>query len=773
MSVLERLAEAAPRDLQILNRLGDLLARHGRPDEAIGHYLRIAGQFTETGHVPKAIAIYKKILRLDQDSTESMVCLGQLYLKQKLPAEARSYLGQAAARYEELDDADGAREVYEQLALAEPDNPLHHARVAEILAAAGGEDAAGDTLLAVAGRLLAGKKRAEAESKYRRAAELLTDRPEPVFGIAKCLQLQQREDEAIAILQESLAGEDADGGLMGELVFQLEAAGRTDEVSAVFERPDGHRISDDTIERVFQLHMDNQEVEATWIRMDAIFESWAGRGEGERLMSLMERLADIEKDSHLPALERLCEMTQEAGDQPRTTQALEWLIRAYESRGMGTEVEAALGKLRAIAPESPLVKRSSVSQAAPAEAPAGGDPTPAAPVAEGELDASPVDLEAEAPAVPLNRGDTEFVVGRLTQAEILEKYSLYDQALAQVREVTEKFPGHVPGQNRLVSLLRHGSNRSELSRALVALALASRAAGEVDAARDAAGEATLVGTVDAEARRKLEQLDLLPPLVPTAAEIPAESPAEIPAGVPIAEPAGVTPEPIQSNAVPDPPTAAAPATGDGDIVIDFDSDESFEIESTSQVPEASGLAAGTLDSPGIGDDFASSIAAALTDELQTPEAEPDPLAAEAGTEQSMEEAFSQFRERVREEVGDSDFRTHYDLAIGYKEMGLVSEAISEFEIACSSEELRCEASVMLAVCHRDLGDTAKAEGWYRKAIEAAAGDPEASNALRYELAELLVQSGDAWGALDVFRDVLAADPGYRDVQARVAELEAR
>ena len=150
--------------------------------------------------------------------------------------------------------------------------------------------------------------------------------------------------------------------------------------------------------------------------------------------------------------------------------------------------------------------------------------------------------------------------------------------------------------------------------------------------------------------------------------------------------------------------------------------------------------------------------------------EPDPLTPD--TEQSMEEAFSQFRERVREEIDDSDFRTHYDLAIGYKEMGLISEAISEFEIASTSEELRCEACVMLAVCHRDQGDTVAAESWYRKAIAAAAGDAEASNALRYELAEVLVQSGASGGALNVFRDVLNADPGDRDVQARGAELDA-
>ena len=35
--------------------------------------------------------------------------------------------------------------------------------------------------------------------------------------------------------------------------------------------------------------------------------------------------------------------------------------------------------------------------------------------------------------------------------------------------------------------------------------------------------------------------------------------------------------------------------------------------------------------------------------------------------------FSAFKERVQEEVGSEDHRTHYDLGIAYQEMGLVRE----------------------------------------------------------------------------------------------------
>jgi thioredoxin-like negative regulator of GroEL len=65
----------------------------------------------------------------------------------------------------------------------------------------------------------------------------------------------------------------------------------------------------------------------------------------------------------------------------------------------------------------------------------------------------------------------------------------------------------------------------------------------------------------------------------------------------------------------------------------------------------------------------------------------------------------------------------------------------------------------------------QAARWYREAIEASADDPSSLSELRYDLAEVLLQSGDNEGALSMFRDVLRADPTFRDVRGRVSELE--
>ena len=67
--------------------------------------------------------------------------------------------------------------------------------------------------------------------------------------------------------------------------------------------------------------------------------------------------------------------------------------------------------------------------------------------------------------MPLSRADEEFVSGRMTQAEILEKYGLVTQAMDQIYEVIERFPGHLEANQHLVTLLRGTSQESALAQA--------------------------------------------------------------------------------------------------------------------------------------------------------------------------------------------------------------------------------------------------------------------------------------------------------------------
>ena len=89
-----------PNDANTLNRVGDLYARIERFDEAVKLFSQIAEQYTRDGFFVKAIAIYKKIIKLDPTSLAVYERLAELYHKQGLLNEARTQYQVLADYYE-------------------------------------------------------------------------------------------------------------------------------------------------------------------------------------------------------------------------------------------------------------------------------------------------------------------------------------------------------------------------------------------------------------------------------------------------------------------------------------------------------------------------------------------------------------------------------------------------------------------------------------------------------------------------------------------------
>ena len=86
----QQLVEIDPRDLRLLLRLAELQARAGRKKEAIKNYEKIADAYIKQDFTPKAIAVYKTILRLDPELLSAYEKLTELYKSQGLEAEALS-----------------------------------------------------------------------------------------------------------------------------------------------------------------------------------------------------------------------------------------------------------------------------------------------------------------------------------------------------------------------------------------------------------------------------------------------------------------------------------------------------------------------------------------------------------------------------------------------------------------------------------------------------------------------------------------------------------
>ena len=214
------------------------------------------------------------------------------------------------------------------------------------------------------------------------------------------------------------------------------------------------------------------------------------------------------------------------------------------------------------------------------------------------------------------------------------------------------------------------------------------------------------------------------------------------------------PEPVAHNAAP-----AAPASG-GFASDQFLSDLANEI-----------------DQLGIGE-----LTPAFSDSSAQAKA-PAPPAANNSLARSVEsgplkEVFEEFRAELGEMgTEDEDLETHYNLGIAFREMGLLEEAISEFQkVAKATDSGRAfrytmQCCTLLALAFMEQNQPAIAAIWYERALKTPSMDPESILALRYDLGVAQESAGEPDAALKSFTQVYAMNIDYRDVAERIAALQ--
>jgi len=136
----------------------------------------------------------------------------------------------------------------------------------------------------------------------------------------------------------------------------------------------------------------------------------------------------------------------------------------------------------------------------------------------------------------------------------------------------------------------------------------------------------------------------------------------------------------------------------------------------------------------------------------------------------LEQVFKDLREDVSRQTVASAAAEQYKLALTYRDMGMLDEAMRALEQAVRSPRLRFEAASMLAKIYADRGMDHEAVEWFERAAEAPAPTVDAGRALLYDLGQTLEKTGEAARALAVFLELQSDAGEYRDVSARIQRL---
>jgi pilus assembly protein FimV len=174
---------------------------------------------------------------------------------------------------------------------------------------------------------------------------------------------------------------------------------------------------------------------------------------------------------------------------------------------------------------------------------------------------------------------------------------------------------------------------------------------------------------------------------------------------------------------------------------------------------------------GLGLDLGAELDGLFETQAAVPEQAPDAAGTDLG-DASLADIFKEFKKGVDKQLGKEDYDTRYNLGIAYKEMGLVDEAIAEFQLAARDESRLLECSSMLGICFLEKGMAKLAVKWFEKGLAAPGRTEEEYQGLRYDLATALEAAGETDQALQLYTDLYGHDANFRDVASKVRELRA-
>ncbi len=818
-----KIVQHEPQDFAALNTLGDLYSRLGKTEEAVGCFLRVAEHYREQGFSLKAVAVYKKTVRLSPQAPGVAQNLAVLYEQQGLHVEARAQYLQIADAARAAGQMREALEALRRIADFDPRNVDIRLRLGESCAAESLDGPAAEAYAEAGELLLARGEGRKALDAYRSAHKLDPSSHAVLRGLVAASLAVGDVDEAASVLERASVERPADLELRAMLArTYIDAEDATAAERATESLVETDPSSYPLIFEVARLYLQRSYVsEAVRVLARAVEPALSGRQEAALHDILSEALA--RDPEHIEALKLLLRIYTWQRDDERSHVTLERLAEAAQTHRLHDEERRALEHLVRLVPfdqsyherlevlggarptgerdevddgprsHAPHAPQANAPQAnAPrAEAPAFGadgpesyefdpfeaapsPPPPAAPApggweferndATGMTDAGGADAFA-------SPGHAEFAISDFAPAAAAgdPAASFADLNDESERDATVS-RGEAAGEFRLSF-----EQTAPAASTFEAGAFDQQEIHVTDAFGDLGFGTSDGAGADERARallaQELESVDFY--LEQGYADIARDTldmlERQHGAGAEIAARRKLLPaESIVAAAVTGSNGNGASRAAD-EVAAAFESFASFEFQTVGDVEPAdagAGLASDT---------FAAAPAV-------PPPPPPPQKSARADLDPGLAAIFDEFREAVEDEAAEppgEDFETTYNLGLAYKEMDLVDEAVEHFQRAgalapaADGTPRYFQCCTMLGHCFMQKGIPRVAASWFKKGLAVPGINDGESQALRYELALAYEGMGDIDAAIDAFSEVYGTDVNYRGVADRLHDLQSR
>jgi tetratricopeptide (TPR) repeat protein len=829
----QQILKNEPKDQVTLMTLGDLFVRQGDTFQALEYFERLAKIFLNDGFTTKAIAIYKKVAKLAPEESRPLERLAELYVQQGVLSEARPLYLQLAEMQLKAGRQPQAALLLRKLLEAEPDNMRVQIRLAELHLSMGQQKEAIETFYGAAQRLTEQGDHMECVRLTDRILELDPSH-KPTFQLkVQALKAAGKSAEAGKLL-ETLPDRDEGGETTSMLLNLYMESAQFVKASDLAEKVFVHDPKQFAVPlKIATSLLDSGDVERARRMLGLIRDAMTDAGEHEALAQLLMRLAESDPGQIEP-LEWLVDLYGRASDSFRLPDALAQLAAAYESAGDEPKALATYETLLGRTPEDETTRRKYMRlRAKSGLEPLTGEFSSGVKMAPSEEPAQqPASIKSSEPV--LDEETERYVTQALTDVDLFSSYGLSQKAIDLLESVLARAPRHTPILERLLDISVGSGNNgrvAELAGILEQIAkerndrpgveryaeLRRRFQPDTGLAPENEKSPAPAAAVPApEFAVPIIQAELDEPVEEAQQEAEFRVPAPIPEPVEaessvhevdlsdewaalsqqletamMEEPKPAVQQselPPQEMEIPSPvlvPEQAAQSEADATAQIPAYDFELQAAEPTgvtrSETPAADSMIA---DLAGDLDSFASSLGISNAPPLAPPkisipatvEHTAKAPAMSGALEGPLGDLFEEFRTELGETKEDEDLETHYNLGIAYREMGLLEEAISEFQKVASFADkgpafrYAMQCSTLLGLAFMEKGQPAIAAIWYERALKTPGLDQESILALRYDLGVAQELAGDEKAAFNSFSQVYALNIDYRDVSERIALL---
>ena len=134
--------------------------------------------------------------------------------------------------------------------------------------------------------------------------------------------------------------------------------------------------------------------------------------------------------------------------------------------------------------------------------------------------------------------------------------------------------------------------------------------------------------------------------------------------------------------------------------------------------------------------------------------------------------LAQFRDKVSENIDENDVMAHYDLGTAYMEMGLLDEAIGEFQVVLRGTSDHLPTYEMLGQTFLQKNEPKAALRALKRGLDAPCEIEEERVGIYYYIGLANETLGDKETALEFYGRVFALDINFADVTERLRALRS-